>query len=167
MTRYVGVDYSTRKVALASYDVDESDPEDATEIMSLWSWQAPRKVTGRAATQQMFEALEDHASATRCFLDASVVVEAPISGGNGSRSTALGMAAAFGGIWFCSLWHGALELQFAAPSHWKKLVTGFGGHDKSGVRGFLEANHPAIAAICDSDDEADAVCMALMARMVA
>lgn len=153
--RAAGIDYSSRKVAVAVI-------EDSS--VRLWSWAAPKRVVGREATQMMFEAVEGWASQTSLLLDAHVVLESPITGASNNRQTAAAMAAGFGGLWFCCMFHGAEQVSVAAPSQWKKALTGNGASTKEQVQRWLALELPDVAAEVSGDDEADAVCLALMAH---
>lgn len=136
-----GVDIGARRLAVVDpatltvlvYKVKATTPH--TEVFELAEW---------------FAANVDPA--------ASVCIEAPIVGASGNAQVALRLAMTVGGL----LGRHPGPAFLIAPSTWKKEVVGHGHASKPDVRAWLEANHPALAAACENDQDAiDATCVAL------
>lgn len=54
------------------------------------------------------------------------------------------------------------KIGIPSPGTWKKEICGHGSLDKDGVRAWLEASHPSLAALCgEGTDLYDAACIAL------
>lgn len=158
MTTFVGIDYSTRKVALVGLE-NGLDPV-------VLSYQAPKRVTGIDATKDILMVFEGWCLNTM-VLDARVFIESPIMGRMLNAQTAVGMGIAAGAIMQASTMYGASSVDFVAPSFWKKKITGNGGLDKVGVSEWLAASEPGLSDYCKNDDEVDAMCMALLSRQTA
>jgi Holliday junction resolvasome RuvABC endonuclease subunit len=158
MTAFVGVDYSTRKVALVGLE-DGFDPV-------VLSYQSPKKLTGMEATRDMLQVFESWCINT-IVLDARVFIESPIMGRMLNAQTAVGMGIAAGALMQSCTHYGAATTEFVAPSFWKKRITGNGGLDKVGVSEWLAVSEPGLSDYCKNDDEVDAMCMALLSRQTA
>ena len=158
MSTYAGVDYSTRKVSLAVM-------ADGLDVFVL-SYHAPKKLTGIDATKDALSIFCDWC-AEGFLIDAQVFIESPIMGRMLNAQTAVGMGIAAGALMQASLFYGAGEVDFIAPSFWKKRITGNGGLDKVGVGQWMQASRPDLLQYCKNDDEVDAMCLALLAKQLA
>jgi hypothetical protein len=157
--RFVGVDYSSRKVSAVC--IGDSAP---AKPMAMLSFAAPKRVTGMMAMQTTINAYKDWAM-EGWLLESSVVIETPIIGGNRNLQTGLMMAMTAGGLMQVSFHYGASSVEFAAPSSWKKGVCGDGALHKEQVARWLQQTHKGLFEMCSNDDDTDAACLALYAAM--
>jgi Holliday junction resolvasome RuvABC endonuclease subunit len=159
MAHFVGIDYSSRKVAVFVIDGVESESP-----VSTFSFSAPKREVGLRATKSVLDAFSNWAMGG-WLLDARVVIESPIMGGNGNARTAIMMAMTAGALLQSSLFYGARSVELAAPSSWKKNVCGDGSLHKQAVSDWLRETHAGLFLVCDTDDDTDAACLALYAAI--
>ena len=152
----MGVDYSTRKVALAYLPMDRGHP-------IVRSFDAPRRTTGIDAMRLMLKEYADWCCSA-LVLDCEVLVEAPIMGTSLNVQTAVNMGVAAGALLQCSIDYGATSADLVSPSFWKKSVVGIGNCDKEQVRGWLATARPDLDAFVSTQDECDAMCLALLSK---
>lgn len=149
---FLGVDYSTKKISCAIVGNGS--------VSGRWSF-----VLGRNRT--------DHDENLRSILGEfrtwasdwpplhGAAIEAPIIGMSGAGRTAVRMGMVAGAVFAETTWL-TENICVPAPMQWRKAVCGRGNLDKQGVVAWLRTEHPDADAA--SDDEADAVCLALFAE---
>lgn len=154
---HIGVDYSTKKISAARLSGDG-------RLLDLGSYvirkRQPQAESHRELMMWFAEFYGD--PSFRKGTVETLYVESPLMH-HGDTQTALGMAMVVGGI-MAEFWmHEGLPEVFTIvqPATWKKQVCGNGRLDKQQVAEWLGSNHPDIAAKCGSDDEVDAVCIAM------
>jgi hypothetical protein len=85
-----------------------------------------------------------------------------LPGGKRNIRTAIGQGITAGGV--LALLPGTCHL--IDQSQWKKELIGDGNASKDDIRAWLENSHPALAALCEQDQDAvDATCIALWAAL--
>ncbi len=157
--QYIGVDYSTRKLAVALL----TDKGDITVI----SKELPRrKFPDRMQTMiELHYTLAEFLSDVDMQVSTSVAIEAPIMGMTRDVQTALWMSMTAGVLVMASIDSGCQPL-LVAPSSWKKRVVGYGRADKARTKEWMDTDEPDLSLACANDDERDAVCLALYARSI-
>lgn len=156
MTGYVGVDYSSRKVALVHLPLDKGHP-------IVKSFEAPRRVRGMDAMRMMLREFSDWCCGA-LVLECEVLIESPVMGVSQNIQTAVNMSIAAGALYQCSIDYGATSADFVSPASWKKYVTGKGNSDKDQVMAWLREYRPDLEAFVDNQDECDAMCLALLCK---
>lgn len=154
-----GIDYGVYRVAVAVVLEDGSNVTFDIDTRGRPKDPAPELV-------DTLKVLDDQ---VRLFLEpfspTLVAVERAITGGSGNAKTAAQMAMVAGVMVLAAARIGA-DVVLIAPSSWKKNVCGYGSYDKAGVRRWVEAERPDLAAGCTTQDTFDATCLALAARQV-
>lgn len=152
---YVGIDATSRKIAVARLDSSGG-------LLHLSSYEVSRrseeKELGRM--HMLLEEYERVQAEWRCAWADRVAIEAPIIGRSGAGQTALGIAMAIGAIAALTM-RTAATTELVAVSSWKKVVVGKGNAKKEEVDEWLRASRPTIREECRNQDEIDAVCLAL------
>lgn len=91
------------------------------------------------------------------------VLEAPIVGVSTNRRVGVNMGAVCGALSATAMLNVQALVRIVPPAKWKKTVCGVGNLKKDGVMAWLEFNHPHLAKECRTDDDIDAMCLALYA----
>ena len=158
----LGIDYSTKKVALA---VLRPNHPRSDRRVSVWSVELPDKARDHDRnftdilewTMERLAVLED-------YQDWNIAIEAPIVGISGNRQTAIRMAMVCGAlVRECQQWFGTECISLVPVSSWKKEVCGKGNLDKDQIGEWLLQTHPDLWHQCATEHEVDAMCMALWA----
>lgn len=153
---YLGIDYSSKKVAAARLDKDGR---------LTWIYSFVNTSKGTNAVDNLNELLDDYAQQrlVENELYYEVMVEAPIVGRSGAAQTAVNIAMTAGAlVRFESKIGGRVRL--AAPASWKKAVCGRGNLKKAEVAEWLSSEFPHMTKMCTNDDEVDAICLAMYAK---
>lgn len=154
MTRMMGIDLSSRKIAIVRLLGDDCEVH-TVEIEKL-----PNRVDELWALQEGVEGLMEQ------FTSSWVYVEAPVVGRGGARPTVL-QAQVDGIVQVAAVRFGHLGVYSVNNKTWKKDVVGNGNADKSDTKSWLAAHHPVLADLCgDDQDLVDAAGVALYGRTV-
>jgi Holliday junction resolvasome RuvABC endonuclease subunit len=156
----IGVDYATRRIAIASFFPSSHwYPGDwwATKEMEL-----AEKQDDTLYITNLAQWLGGFISAAPPEWEPYVVIEDSIQGHKDMR-TGLRMSRVQGAL--ASAAYGAgvplSRLTFVHPMVWKKKVIGAGNASKSDIARWLAVEHPDIFDFCSSQDSIDAACIAL------
>jgi len=153
---HMGVDYSTKKVAAALVD-------ERGRLLAVES----HEFKGKGYDSGFEFVVNEYRRLLYRWLlyyqVGSLALEAPIVGLSGNPQTAIRMSMVCGAMMLISNDH-RLPVSLVPVSTWKKDVCGNGGFDKAHVAHWLYENHPGIRSLCSTDDEVDAVCIALYSR---
>jgi Holliday junction resolvasome RuvABC endonuclease subunit len=163
MERFVGIDYSTRKVAMVVLTGPTADG--IPRLPLVVSYNAPKKLVGLDAMMEMLKAFTEWC-ADALVMDAEVFIESPIMGRMLNAQTAVSMGMAAGALLQASITYGASSVELVAPSYWKKQVCGNGAMAKDDIKAWMAQHRPDMDSLCDNDDERDAMCLALLAEQV-
>ena len=165
MTRFAGVDYGKRKLAIAIIEGDE--------LIAFYDYDWPKPTTKKALAAAGPEQLGDNlaimeSTASGIFelhRPTLVAVERPLSTTRGGNATMdLNMAA---GVLTLAARNAGSPVVLTASNSWKKVVCGHGGLDKQGVADWVAEHHPTVATSAPTQDCLDAFCLAIGAQMEA
>ena len=150
---FLGVDYSTKKISVAL--VEEDGTIDA-ESFGLGRNRTDHDENLCSILGQFRSWASDWGALQ------GAAIEAPIVGMSGAGRTAVRMGMVAGAV-FAETTLLTDHICIPAPMQWRKAVCGRGNLDKDGVVAWLRSEHPQAKVV--NDDEADAVCLALYARL--
>jgi len=157
-----GIDYGVRRVAMVFTRSEGNDINRVHELV-LHHKEYP---TGEVNDQKALEALHEQVYEWCCwYVPDMVVIESPIQGISVNVKVGLRLAQMSGALAVACGRAGSSTLS-VGPTEWKKAITGHGNADKGQITEWLRANHPALAALCTTQDSVDAACMALYAQAV-
>lgn len=151
----LGVDYSTRKCAVAAH------AEGRFNARSI------ELKPAKQGFEERFRILMDwYAENVAAFVGegALVAIEAPIIGPSGGTQVGLQMAMVAGGLLEVS--HELFrreQVHLVQSAVWKKVVLGSGSLRKPQVTPAMQQLHPDLLLSCSTQDEVDAACLALWA----
>ena len=154
MTRVMGIDLSSRKIAIVRLSGDDYESH-TVEIEKL-----PNRPDELSALQEGVEGLMDR------FSSSWVYIEAPVVGRGGARPTVL-QAQVDGIVQSAAVRFGHLGAYSVNNKTWKKDVVGNGNAGKDDTKSWLAAYHPVLTDLCgDDQDLVDAAGVALYGRAV-
>ncbi len=145
---YAGIDYGTAKVAIAIPEAGlwtdiVLQPGSNLEALTVISDAAWNALTEGGAT--------------------FVVVESAIVGASRNMRVGVSLGMVAGALCLTARQTGA-AVALAAPSEWKKAVTGRGNANKEEIAVWLAVHHPGWHARCATQDSVDATCLAIHAK---
>lgn len=159
--RILGIDLSSRKLALFVIDAETGAPVRSSTI------EAPKKMKHRPdVLKHIHDAFASELEERFIIGGFTVFVEHPLVGRAGAHATIV-QAQVQGLVMMLSVQFGAAGVYEVNVQSWKKAVVGHGGADKDKVKSWLIDHHPLLAELAgDDQDLVDAACVALYGRGV-
>lgn len=162
---YAGVDYGKRKLSIAIVRDDDT-------WLYNEEWVRPtskRAILANGGPELLGDTLMRLDSIASPIFEiwrpTLVAVERPLSRTAGGNAT-MDLNEASGVLVLAARRYGAQVVRIASNT-WKKGVCGNGGYDKEQVAAWVAANYPKVAAASVAQDDLDAFCLALAARLAA
>ena len=150
MTRIMGIDLSSRKIAIVVLD-PEAEPRAHTITVKKQPSRADELYELETGLYGYFPMMHP------CW----VYIEAPVVGRGGARPTVL-QSQVDGVVQVATVRFGHLGTYSVNNKTWKKAVVGNGNAAKDDTRSWLAAHHPVLADLCgDDQDLVDAAGVAL------
>lgn len=147
----VGVDIGTHRVAWAAFSYGEAEVDSLDYSADKFRRQMSR--------ESELMKLADGVAGVGDYALARLWIERPyLSGVRANPTTTIGMAETVGAIRAVGPW---ASVELVNPSTWKAQVVGHGFADKDQVRAWLIENVPEAAAQCQTEDEYDALGLAI------
>lgn len=163
----IGIDYSTKKVAIVALAPDSAYPSRRLVARSMALTAREKDYDANfASVMQYAEDVVSGITDARTPDDREyrVAIEAPIIGMSGAAQTAIRMAMVCGALLnMCNQYFGYGMVSLVPVSTWKKKVVGAGNAKKEDVHLWLQDRHIDAVDHLGTDDLRDAYCLALYA----
>jgi len=163
MKGYFGIDYGSRRIAVASL----VDLPDGSLAHRIWVQRYGDDWDTYAVLADVYDLV---ATRQQAFAPLVIAIESPIVGASKNAQTAVKMSMMAGSI-AAAAGKGSSGIVLVPPSSWKASVVGRGNAGKHDVAAWLLDNHPHIYEECIRErtgkvdqDAVDASCLALYAR---
>lgn len=163
VSSFLGVDYGSRRVAIACLVLDEKNPD--AVVAQVWVRRYPASDDVYTVLGAAYDLMTAADTAMRPLV---IAIESPIVGANKNAQTAVKLSMMAGAL-CAAAGKGTSGILLVAPSTWKAEVVGRGNASKSDVVSWLRVRHPGLVDAASQDgkvdqDVVDALCLALHAH---